>query len=1035
MIRGIVEWCLQYRFLVLVAAVAMLVFGSAQLGSMPVDVLPEFAPVFVEVQIEALGLSAEEVEMLVTLNIEELLSGTPWVQTMRSESVPGLSSVVLIFEPGTESMLARQLVQERLNLAWGLPNVSKPPVILQPLSATNRVMMVGLNSKEVSPIAVSVLARWNIRPALMGVDGVANVSIWGQRRRQLQVQVDPERLRSEGVTLDQIIQTTGDSLWVSPLTFLNASTAGSGGWIDTPQQRLTVRHILPISEPDDLAQMVVADAEGLRLSDVAEVVENHQPLIGDAIFEDGSGLLLVIEKFPGTNTLDVTRDVEATLKALQPGLTGIEVDATVFRPATFIEMAIGRLSTTLLIAALLVVAALGVLFYNWRIALISLVTIPLSLMAALLVLYQRGMTLNAMVMAGLAVALGAVIDEAIVDVSHVARRLRQHRQEGGDRPAASLIVEASAEMRSTAIFGMLIVALAVVPVFFMSDTSGSVYQPLVLSYVLALLASTVVALAVTPALSLLLLSGAPIERRSPLLRWLQRVYDETLARTMGTQRPAYVAIAVMAVAALAVLPFLRLEPLPEFRERDLMIQWDAAPGTSHPAMTRLAMEVGRELRAIPGVRNFAAHVGRAVLSDEVVGIHSAELWVSVDPAADYDATLAAVQETVAGYPGLVRDVRTNLHDTLSQAQEGSSQAMVVRIYGREFDALRSKAEEVRQALSGIDGIVDLAVEPQIEEPYVEVEVDLARAKQYGIKPGDVRRAASTLLGGIEVGSLFEEQKVFDVVVWGAPATRHSLTSVRELLLDLPGGGHVRLEDVAEVRVASALTTIHREAISRRIDVHFEVRGRGLGAVARDVESALHQVSFPRESHATLLGGYAQRQADRLRTLIAGIVAVIGIYLLLQAAFESWRLAGLILVVVPLALSGGVLAAFLVGGGVLSLGELAGLVTLLGIATRNCITLIRHYQHLEQQGEPFGLELVLRGSRERVAPVVMTAVVTGLALAPFAIAGNIAGHELAHPMAIVVLCGLVTTTLLNLFVIPALYLRYGGLKVEPGSSRP
>jgi Cu/Ag efflux pump CusA len=461
-----------------------------------------------------------------------------------------------------------------------------------------------------------------------------------------------------------------------------------------------------------------------------------------------------------------------------------------------------------------------------------------------------------------------------------------------------------------------------------------------------------------------------------------------------------------------------------------MIRWDGAPGTSHPEMIRIADLVGRELQSIPGVRNFATHVGRAVLGDEVVGINSAELWVSVDPAADYETTVGAIQEAVDGYPGLAREVRTYLHDTLSQLQTGSGQSMVVRVYGREFDALRSKAEEVRQALSGIDGVVDLAVEPQIEEPYVEIEVDLDKAKRYGIKPGDVRRAAATLLGGIEAGSLFEEQKVFDVVVWGVPGTRHSLTSVRELLIDIPGGGHVRLEDVADVRVASALTVINREAISRRIDVGFNVRGRSLDAVARDVESALEQVEFPRESHAELLGGYAQRQAAWLATLIAGVVAVIGIYLLLQAPFESWRLAALSLVTVPWALAGGVLVAFVLGGGVISLGEFVGLVMLLGIAVRNCIMLIRRYQHLEQQqGEPFGLGLVLRGSRERVAPIVMTALTTGLFLVPFAVAGNVAGHEIMHPMAVVVLAGLVTSTLLNLFVIPALYLRFGKSRLE------
>lgn len=1026
MLRGIIEGCLQYRFLVLVVALALLVFGGIQVGNMPVDVLPEFEPVIVEVQTEALGLSASEIEALVTVNVEELLMGTPWVETIRSRSVPGLSSILLLFETGTDPMLARQLVQERLSLAWGMPNVSKPPIILQPLSATNRVMMVALDSQEVSPIQMSVLARWNIRPALMGVEGVANVSIWGQRRRQLQVQVDPEMLRAYGITLDQIIETTGDSLWVSPLTYVKASTAGTGGWIDLPQQRIDIQHILPIAEPDELAQVAVAGAVGLRLADVARVVEDHQPLIGDAFLDDGPGLLLVVEKFPGANTLEVTRQVEKKLHLLQPGLTGIEIDTSVFRPASFIEMAIDHLSTRLLIGAILVVMALGVLFYNWRVVLISLFAIVLSLVAALFVLYQRGATVNSMVLTGLVVALGILIDDAIVDVGHIARHLRREREEESDRSTMNVILEASTEVRGTLLFGTLAAALAVAPVFMMEGTSGLFYRPLALSYVLALAASTVVALGVTPGLSLLLLSSASLAGyESPFIRRLERTYEKILSQVLlPTPRLAYVAITAMFVVTVVVLPFVRVEPFPRFREREVVIRWEAAPGTSHPAMIRLAAEVSRELRSIPGVSSFASHVGRAVLSDQVVGINSGQFWVTIDPAADRDATLVAIQELMDSYPGLVRDVQSYLQETLGEIEAAASQDMIVRVFGRDFDELRSKAEEVRRALAGIEGIVDLAVEPQIEEPYVEIEVDLEKADEYGIKPGDVRRAASTLVVGIEVGSLFEEQKVFDVVVWGTPETRRSVTSVRELLVDTPAGGHVRLEDVADVRVASGLTSIDREDLSRRIDVHFGVRGRTRSAVARDVEQELDQITFPRESRADLLGDYAQRRAERWRVAIAAVASLIGIYLLLQAALESWRLAGLILVVAPWAPVGGVLAAFLTGGGTVTLGELAGLLALFGIAVHNALALFRHYQRLEESGEPVGPGLVLRGSRDRVGPIVMTAIVTGLALLPSAIGGNVAGLEQAHPLAIVVLFGLVTSTVLSLFAMPVLYARLG-----------
>src|SRR6266568_1647427 len=534
MMRWIVGWSLKFPLLMLALAVAMILVGITQLRNMPVDALPEFAPPYVEVQTEALGLSASEVEELISFNLEELLNGTPFLQSMRSTSVPGLSSIVLYFQPGTDILRARQLVSERLSLAYALPNVAQPPVILQPMSATSRVMMVGLSSKQVSPIQMSVLARWNIRPALLSVPGVANVSIWGMRDRQLQVLVDPQRLQARHVTLDQIVSTTGNALWVSPLTFLNASTPGSGGWIDGPQQRIEVRHVLPISSPNDLAQVNV-EGTTLSLSDVAAVVEDHQPLIGDDILNnDSPGLLLVIEKFPGANPQDVTRGVEAKLTELQPGLSGVQIDTNIFRPANFIEMAIGNLSWSLLIGFLLLILVLLAFFYHWRVALISLVVIPLSLVIAGLVLYLRGSTMNMLVLAGLLIAVAIIVDDAIVDVENIVRRLRQHRQEGSERSTSSIILEASLETRSAMIFATLIILLALLPIFLLGGVSGTFFQPLVISYALALLASMVVALIVTPALCLLLLRTVPLleRRESPLLRWLQHGYETALERIL-----------------------------------------------------------------------------------------------------------------------------------------------------------------------------------------------------------------------------------------------------------------------------------------------------------------------------------------------------------------------------------------------------------------------------------------------------------------------------------------------------------------------
>ncbi len=1035
MMRWIVEWSLKFRLLVVALAVAMIFVGITQLRAMPEDALPEFAPPYVEVQTEALGLSASEVEELVTLNLEELLNGTPWLQTIRSTSVPGLSSITLIFQPGTHIIRARQLVSERLSLAYALPSVAQAPIILPPLSATSRVMMVGLSSKQVSPIEMSVLARWNIRPALLSVPGVANVAVWGMRDQQLQVQVDPKKLQAKHVTLDQIVSTTGNALWVSPLTFLNASSPGSGGWIDDPQQRIEVRHVLPISSPGDLAQVTV-EGTSLRLGDVAAVVEDHQPLIGDGALKNGPGLLLVIEKAPGANTLDVTRGVQAKLDELRPGLSGIQIDTNIFRPASFIEMATGNLTRSLLIGFLLLVMVLLAFFYHWRVALISLVAIPLSLVAAGLVLSLLGATLNMMVLAGFVIAVGVVVDDAIIDVENIVRRLRQHRREGSNRSPIGIIFEASLEVRRIMLYATLIILLALLPIFLLPGVTGALFHPLALSYALALLASMVVALTVTPVLCLLLLPKVPLERHeSPFLRWLQRGYDVVLGLIIRILRPAFLVAGVLvtgviALVGLAVLPSLGGPLLPSFKEPDIIVQWQSPPGTSYPEMARITTRAGRELRSIPGVRNVAASVGRAVLGDQVVDVNSAQFAVSIDPAADYDATVATIEKVANGYPGIRSDVQTYLEESSRQVLTGSSSDIVVRIFGPDLGILRSKAEEVRKALAQIDGTADVHTELQVDQPQVDIEVDLAKAQRYGLKPGDVRRAASTLVAGIDAGSLFQDQKVFQVVVWGTPQMRHSLTSIRNLLIDTPSGGQVRLGDVASVSILPTPNVIYHETVSRRIDVSLNVNGRDADAVVSDIKQRLQAIKFPLEYRAEVLGQHQELQAAQRNLLLFGIASAIGLVLLLQAAFGTWRLAALAFFTLPSALLGGVLAAF-AAGGVISLASLMGFFTVFGIAARNGIMLINHYQHLERhEGESFGPGLVLRGARERLGPILMTALAVGLAMVPLVITGNIPGQEIMYPMAIVILGGLVTSTVLNLFIIPALYLWFGPIDRGP-----
>ena len=1033
MLHGIVSSSLRLQAIVLALAAALLFGGLWRMRTLSLDVVPEFSPLSLEVHTEALGLSASEVESLITVPLEaDLLNGVPWLQSIESESITGLSAIEMFFAPGTNLMQARQMVQERLTQAHALPNVSSPPVLLQPVSSASRIMNIGLSSKTVSLIELSVQARWNIVPRLVGVPGVANVSVWGQRNRQVQVQVDPATLKAKGVTLDQVVKTAGEAVWASPLTYLNSSTPGAGGFIDTPNQRLGVRHISPMSSPETFAEVPV-HGTSIPLREVATVVEDSQPLIGDALLKDGPGLMLVVEKFPGANTSDVTRGVEAALHELTPGMKGIEIDSTIYRPAGFIERASKNLLIGVVAAYLLVVLALLAVMANWRAALVAAIAIPTSLIAATWVFHLRGDNIDMMIIAGLMLAVSVIVDDAIGDAGQIARHLRLARQQGSTQPALALVVQASLAVRGPMLYATLIVLLAVLPVLFMQGPGAAFFQPLIWAYMLAVLASLAVALTLTPVLGLLLLApGAAAGRVDvplvsplvpPLMARLHRRCDRLLAAALRSWVPAAGLAAVGLVVGVLVWTTAEREWIPSFKETDVVVEWRAAPGASLPAMNRVTAAVMKDLLAIKGVRNAAAQVGRAVLAQEASDVNSAEVWVSIDPKADYEATLKAMREAISTYPGISAEVNTFLTKKMRETLTGGEETVSVRVYGHDQAIIQGKAVEIRDLLAKIDGIANPQVEFQAEKTTIEVKVDLDKARVHGLKPGDVRRAASSLVSGITVGALFQDQKVFDVVVLGSPAVRSNLSDMRDLLIDTPVGGQVRLADIADVRTIASPGVIRRQGVSRRIDVEADVIGGNVGSVSREVARRIKDVAFPFEYHAQVVGEHFARR-DALRSLYSYLVAAALVsFLVLQAALGSWRLALIALAGIPIALLGG-FVAMQMGGGVMLLGSLLGFVTLLGLAVRNGIGLVRHFQALEQQGEPFGEALLRRGLAERFPALAGSAITTAVLVLPFVVMGNVAGLEIVHATAVVVLGGLVTVSLLNLVCIPAMYLRFG-----------
>lgn len=1028
--KWLVSISLRMRVIVVALMALMLIAGYFVVKDTPMDVFPEFAPPYVEIQTEAPGLSTADVEALVTIPIENALNGTPLMQDIRSKSVLGLSSVRLHFEKGIDIMEARQHVQERLGrVANTLPAVARPPVMLPPLSSTSRILKIGISSDSLSQMEMSTIIRWTVRPQLMAIPGVANVAVWGQRDKQLQVVIDPYRLQLHNISLTQVRTTMTQNLQLI-----------GGGFMDSPNQRFAITNVRGLNSPEELGNLVinatptnpVAPVTGanivqlLRLSDVADISYGVPPAIGNAIINDGPGLLLIVEKQPGANTLEITRNVEKELERLAPGLKNMVVDSTIFRPASFIEMALYNLNKALLIGCVLVIIVLSFFLYDWRTALISSLALPCSLIGAALVLRYTGGTLDTMVLAGLIIALGEVVDDAIIDVENIARRLKLNRKLEKPLPAIKVVLQASMEVRSAVIYGSLIVCLVLIPVFMMPGLAGSFFQPLAMAYIVAIAVSLFMALTLTPALSLMLLANRDFQKKeSPISVWLQSRYERILPKLIERPKRILLVSGVVVVASLGIFPFLGQEFLPHFKEYDFLMHWVEKPATSIEAMDRITIQVSKELREIKGVRNFGAHIGRAEVADEVVGPNFTELWISVNPEVeDYDATVAEIQEVIDGYPGLYRDVLTYLRERIKEVLTGTSASIVVRLYGPDLDKLFIKANEIKSNIKDVEGVIDLKVQQQTLVPQVQIKLKENAPIQFGVSSVDVGTAVSTMVTGSKVGEIYEDQKIFDIVITGQPETNNDLESLRNLLIDTPQNEKIPLRDLADVEIVPTPNEITREGASRRIDVTFNVDGRSLSAVANEVEDKIGAMTFEPEYHPEILGEYAEQQKASKQLYGIILLSLVGVFFVLYADFKSFRLSGLVMASLIFALTGCAIAVLLTGG-VLSLGSIVGFVTVLGVAARNTIMLLSHYKHLEtEENMVFGTELIIRGAKERIVPIMMTALTTALALMPIILTGNKSGQEIEFPMAVVILGGILTSTLLNLLFMPAIYLKWG-----------
>ena len=793
----------------------------------------------------------------------------------------------------------------------------------------------------------------------------------------------------------QIIRTAGNAQIASPVSYLEASVPGTGGFIETPSQRLPIRNVFDnIASPKALGKVPVEDTNGrVRLTDVAKVVEEHQPLIGDAVVDDRDGLILLVEKFPGADTQEVTERVQAELDGLAPGLQGIDIDTSIFRPADYVAAAKDNLGVTGGIALALLVLALVALVRRWRQVLITLVVIPTSLVSAGLVLHFTGGTFNAISIAGLALALTVVIDAAVTGADSLSR--------------SPSVFETTRALGRPMMYASLIALLAAVPLLVLEGRPGAFIAPLALSYVTAVIAATVLSLTLTPALG----SALPVKQQSST--GTSARYRRLLGTVVGT--PMIGVALVGSVAVLLIAPWLTRSVVPDLKDTSVLVRIDSPTGTSNVKMTQIATKLGAELRKLEGVSSVGATVGRAVTGDRLVDVNSGEIVVTIDDTADYDKTLQEIRHTSDDVEGAAATVSTYFDDRVSTVGAllngensvtgqgldvfvGSDQPLTVRVYGQEPKELEKQAARVMQVVSKLDGVRNPAIEKPEEQPTLEIEVDLDKAQKFGIKPGDVRRAEAILLQGILVGSVFDDQKVFDVIVQGNPAIATDPKAVRSLLIDLPDGGHVRLNEIADVRAGSTPTVIKRDAVSRKLDITLGVDGRSVEAVADDLEKRLQRLDMPLEYHADVLDFTVPDEVNQKQSIAFAIAAALAALLLMQASVRSWRLAILAYLALPSALLGGIVATIALGDG-LNIATGAGLLSLFALAMRNTLST---FDHIARTDDEFiaaqRRDGVLDAARERLRPVVTSSVSIAVVMPSFALAGSRAGLEILQPMA-------------------------------------
>jgi len=1022
MLDRIIRWSLRNRLITLFGAGAVLAGGVYAAATIPVDVFPDLTAPTVTVLTEAHGMAAEEVELLVTFPIETAVNGAAGVRRVRSSSAQGISIVWVEFDWGEEIYRARQIVSEKLQIvAAQLPGGSGPPVLAPITSIMGEILLVGLTSDRHTAMEVRTVADWTVRKRLLAVPGVAQVVPIGGAVKQYQVLVHPNRLSFYQVGLDDVLRAAE----------LSNAIASGGVYLESGQEIL-VRGLGRVQSLEDIEKTVVGLPNGtpVRIGDVADVQIGPTPRFGTASVNAEPAVVLSIQKQPNANTLELTGRIDGELARLQETLPeGMEINRGIFRQADFISSAVDNVVEALRDGALLVVVILFVFLWNFRTTAISVLAMPLSLAIAVMTMLLLGISINTMTLGGMAIAIGALVDDAIIFVENAYRRLRENRRlpERERRPALSVVDDAAQEIRDPILKATIIISIVFVPLFFLSGVEGRMLQPLGFAYIVSILASLVVAVTVTPVLCSFLLPEAPFmdrERESWLVEHLKRAYARTLKVVMRYPTAVTLAAAPLVVATLAVFPFLGRGFLPEFQEGTLTVSAITMPGTGIEESDQLGRLVEQKMLQHPAVVSTARRTGRAELDEHAQGVNAAEIDVLLDLSkGELGEIMDQLRANLTAVPGTNITIGQPIGHRIDHMLSGTRAAIAVKIFGPDLLELRRIAESVRQAVQDVPGVVDLAVEQQADVPQLRIQADRDAMSKYGVTAGTLAEAIDVAFYGEPVSQVLEGQNAFDLVVRFSEEHRGSAEKIRKAVIDTPLGAKVELGWLADIAEDRGPNTISRENIQRKIVVQSNVSGRDVASVVDEFRRRIEAgVDLPEGYYVEYGGQFESGEAAARAITLLSALSILAIFLILYQEFESARTALLIMVNLPLALIGGV-AALLGSGGMLNVASLVGFIALFGIAVRNGILLVSHYNRLISEGEPLR-EAVYRGSLERLNPILMTALCAALALIPLAIGGGEAGKEIQAPMAIVVLGGLLSSTALNMVVVPALFLRYG-----------